>query len=728
MTLNFVVIPTMIKPFFTKESSDYNLPTTSQFTPRNIRVAIYNEPNVTQPAYSLSSLLTNNYTALKTLLSGAGYQIDELTCNEIFDHSLMTADYDVFIMVDNLPRENITNYVKEFWLGGGGILGFDSALSYLLYAGIIIPESEGDENFGFYWAYESVTSHNISIRHPITKNYQVNDKFDSAGVSICYLDWSVLLGTSAGADTVKLANRDGDDNRATAVARDPINRGGRVVQLPGRGDYIEINMSDMIIDAIDWLCPRPKGRIVFDLSHQPRLGVDMWDEYTMFPGHYFDWRDELVSRHYTFDKLFPSPLGNFTEDRLNKYDMLVIVAPDYDISTSDRSVVTQWVQNGGSLLIFGEYPLGADFDLCDARINFLLNNFDLEMNLTYGQMIGVSATYTSIHPTTEACIFLSVDLRGAINITGNAYPIWKTSSDIFIAGQEYGKGRVILSSDMNWLTNAQIGNQDNRQYGINLANWLTACNADILLYIDDFLSPNYYITSVAIALNGLEIPFYLTIDDVYFNLSLTLFEWKLVIIDNPIMFFDLTVLDEIVNYLDAGGRLIMSSWWIDTYPGHPLWAELGFAFAGEMPDSSPIYIWDDTNKIFTEPVAYGDNYFNPTFDYGDEGDLLTVYDNATALAGLTLTPTADNAIIVLRKDGKTLYNGYLIDQFWGDLDDSTYEDRLELWTNEIAYMMSLIRKEEAAAIDWFIFLLIGIIAAAILAVVIIIVKVKKRKK
>jgi hypothetical protein len=80
--------------------------------------------------------------------------------------------------------------------------------------------------------------------------------------------------------------------------------------------------------------------------------------------------------------------------------------------------------------------------------------------------------------------------------------------------------------------------------------------------------------------------------------------------------------------------------------------------------------------------------YTPVTDYGIEGNLLTVFSNATALAGFTVSETADNAIIVLRNDRKTLYNGYLIDQFTSDTDDSTYPDNFELWLNEIAYMWS----------------------------------------
>ena len=66
---------------------------------------------------------------------------------------------------------------------------------------------------------------------------------------------------------------------------------------------------------------------------------------------------------------------------------------------------------------------------------------------------------------------------------------------------------------------------------------------------------------------------------------------------------------------------------------------------------------------------------------------MTVTGGATPLAGFTATPQADNALISLSADERVLYNGYLFDEMDGDLDDSTYSDRFELWQNEIAFML-----------------------------------------
>jgi hypothetical protein len=686
MSLNFGDNPDTFQPIITEDDGETNesLPNTSQFIPRTIRVAIYDEPNITAPSYAVAGgpSLNNNYTGLLQLLQGAGYQVDELTCDDIYNHKLMTADYDVFVMVDNLPKVNITDYVKEFWLGGGALLSFDSAIAYLCYYGILMSESVGDQGRYTYYDYTASTPNNISSRHPTTQDYQVNDKY-SCVFTNAYLYWDILLTTSVGGMVTKLANTDGHNNWATAVALERDDKGGRIVQLPGRTNVIGTNMSDLIIDSIEWLCPRPKGRIVFDLSHQPRLGVDDWDSSHLYPDfYYYTWRNNLVSRSYTFDKLYPSASGNFTLDRLSKYDLLVVVLPDSNYSTSEINVISNWVNNGGSLLVMGErtHPVYLDGN---KRINLLLTDFNLEMNLTYEELDTINA-YANQHPTIEGCADLQMDWRGGINISGDAYALWEYGGNIHVACQDTGNGRIILVADMNWITDLQIANQDNRQFGINAVNWLTSDDAKILLFTNNPLNPNYYVNPVAQALNELKLPFALTFTDTYLNLSLYKYNWDLVIVNQPEYAMNYDIL---INYVDSGRRLIMETFQVDDYPSHPLWAKLGFSLAANLPSDSPIYLWNPSHSIFTTPAPYGANNFTQVLSFGDQGDLLTVYPNATALAGFTNTTETGNASIVLRNDGRTLFNGFLIDQFIGDTDDSTYDDCFELWVNEIAFML-----------------------------------------
>ncbi len=159
------------------------------------------------------------------------------------------------------------------------------------------------------------------------------------------------------------------------------------------------------------------------------------------------------------------------------------------------------------------------------------------------------------------------------------------------------------------------------------------------------------------------------------------------IFDNP--WTDTTIaLTAIANHVASGGKLIMSSYRVDSQPLNHLWALLGFAYANDQPNKVPLCIWQPGNPIFNLPNKYGATKFVPTRDYGDEGDLLMTFGNATSLAGNATTATTNKTNIVLRNDGKTLYNGYLIDQFKADYDNSSYKDNFELWENEIAFMLS----------------------------------------
>jgi len=678
ISLSMLIFPIfMIPSVYSAEIQGTDVPKSSQMLKNPIRVAIYDEHNVTRPFYSGVGTLTNNFTNIQTALLVAGYEVTTLSTNQIYNHELQSARYDVFVMVDQMPKANITNYVKEYWLGGGSLLSLDSAVSFICYSGILPLESAGDDGFLTYWSYQFSSVQNITVRHPVSRAYNVNDTFTTYYGDFATFSWTSLQGTSIASELVKVATISGNADSVTVVAFNPQSEGGKVVHISTRQDLED---DAILLDAIEWLCPRPKARILFDLSHLSYYGLDSWDD-VVLSTVYGIWRDTLVSRGYTIDKLYPSILGNLTASNLLPYDMLFICMPRNNFTSNEVAAVTQWVSNGGGLIAIGENSAFIDEN---NNINYLYGNYDLQL-LSITETNG--ATYFVEHPTTEACTEITAFGPGSINYSGDAFPIWgHDASEIYVAGQEYGNGRIVLMSEVSPFRDTDINDVSNLQYAINVANWLTASKAEVLLYVDEPYSPNYYRTPVSNALNELGIDFYLTFDDYYLNLSLNLYDWKIVIIDNPWKAFSTSVLTTLNEYVKEGGRLLMSTFRVDLIPTHPLWARLGFAFEQEQPGSSSLYIWAATHAIFNVPVDYGAARFDPIRDYGDEGDLLRVYPNATALAGYTATETANNSNIVLGNGGKTLYNGYLIDQFSGDLDDSTYADNFELWVNEIAFM------------------------------------------
>jgi hypothetical protein len=722
LTFGFYTIP--IK---NESTSSESMPKTSQFIPRDIRVAIYDEVNTTKPSYADLAILTNDYSSIESVLTGAGFIVSSISTEQIYNHELSTANYDIFVMVDNLPKENITNQVKEFWLGGGGLLTFDSVAAFLCWSGIFVPEAAGDDGYLAYWYYQGQNSANISLRHPITKNYDVNDSI-SFGISDSWstFNWTALSGTSTAANFYRLANQPGDLNKATVLGYNPSNGGGKVVHIV---TYDQLAADSLLRNAVEWICPRPKGRILYDLSHHPYYGVDSWDApYTSFASKFLTWRNNLVNRSFTFDKLYPSPLGNLTINNLANYDILVILVPNLNFTANEVNSVMNWVEDGGSLLIFGD-NIGLSTEL--ENIKYLLSDTDLAPNLTDNGAPTVS--YSEVHPLVEGCSQLYCPSPGLVVYSGTAHPIWGNNADEFIvAGQDYGKGRIILTADGNFLEDNYIDDDDNLQFSINLANWLTASQAEVLLYLDQAGPPdpndNYYRAPVTIALNDLRIPFYLTYNKYYFNLSMSLDEYPLAIIDNPVSYIA-DYFDDVLNYMKSGGHLIISSYAYGVSSGNPLWDYLGFEPTGDVfVTPQPIYIWDNSHPIFNAPADYGANSINSTYDYvATDVCNLTVYSNATSIAGLTSSPQLEGGAIILGAGGRSIANAMLITTYMDDTDDSTYPDAQELWENEIAYMMSIIYPPtEPDGFNWLWIIIIAVIIVGALAVIIIIIR--KRKK
>ncbi|MHA1576909.1 MAG: DUF4350 domain-containing protein, partial [Candidatus Thorarchaeota archaeon] len=445
-------------------------------------------------------------------------------------------------------------------------------------------------------------------------------------------------------------------------------------------------------DAIDWLAPRPKARILYDLTHQPWVPTDTW-EWNGDANYLTSWRDGLVANSFTVDKLHPSALGNLTAENLAPYDMLVTNQPLVDYAPEERPAVEAWVQAGGGLFVIGDNPDVPD----NYRLNWLLNPYGIQFNHTvsaYNQAVGVF----DMHPTTEGCS--SLNYHGATNLvlSGSAYPLWSyVAGEVAAGAVEYGEGRVVVICDANSVADAWITELDNNQFAMNVANWLTTSSATVLLYHDSVgISPyNYYRSAVADALNELGIEFMLTFDRHYFNLSLNLQEWDLVISDangaSPVVNYRF-----IMEHLENGGKLIMRDFFFKQLNGTAgydlaLFPYLGFEGAGVVgiiSGAPTIYMWNEYHDVFNRPVDFVVDHFDSTANfYTTDFANVTLLGNATAIAGITPSPEVNQSAIILGVDGRALCNMFAISEYYDDFDDSTYADNFELWLNEIAYMM-----------------------------------------
>ncbi|MFW9803207.1 MAG: DUF4350 domain-containing protein [Candidatus Thorarchaeota archaeon] len=666
----------------------------SMMASRNIRVAIYDESNTTVPLKSDALGLTNNITEVAAILVGAGYQVTLITTDDILDYRLTTASFDVFIMVNNLPRESISKLVKDFWLGGGGLLTFHGALSYLYYESIIIPSWDVDVGDGMYWGYFSSDNQNVTARHSTMKDYNVGDVLTERN-NLWATAWErVLIGTlgfeaeaTKADDFTILMNNGNTADFITAFSMDNTHEGGRVVHLPGDGYSIPAAFESIITDSIHWLAPRPKAKILYDLSHDPWLTADPWDGgYEAF--YFSPWRTGLVNRSYTVDKLHPSSEGNLTYPNLEPYDMLVVNQPMADYTQAEVQAVEQWVQDGGALFVVGDNAGVPD----NYRLNELIEPFGIQFNHTLPTYVGVFSDY-DMHPTTEGCASLSYIGSARLNISGAAYPIWRyTPGDIAVAATEYGHGRVLVIPDANSVVDAWIGDANNFHFAMNIVNWLTSYDAKTLVYVDTAShDPNtlLYRGPVAQALNDIGLKFLLTYSYTYFNLSLHSENWELVVYDN-INYGTSIIFEEILDYVRAGGRMVFSTWTYSNALATELNNYIGFEYAGNyFSPQPPIHVWNPGAGIFNNPNPYGAGNISSNIDYsfGLECQNLTVFDNATALAGLDSTTSTTNASIVLGAGGRVIVNGMLLSMYMNDTDDSTYPDAVEIWENEIAFLM-----------------------------------------
>jgi hypothetical protein len=647
--------------------------------PRDARVAIYDEANTTSPEKSSASGFTNNVNELVTLLDGAGHEATLLTTQDISNHELITADYDVFIMVNNVPRESISKLVREFWLGGGGILSFSKAFSYLCYESIIWPELWLD-GYGILWGNLTSDVQNVTARHPTMKQYHINET-----VSERVSDWAVVSESVFDASDVwnyitPLMRNLTNPDLISAFAMDSTLEGGRVVQLPGDGSSIPTAFESVIIDSVEWLIPKPKGRIAYDLSHQPRLCVDEWDEglATVYDAgnSYPQFRSLAVNHSYTFDKFYPSASGNLTAERLAKYDVLVICWPDIDYTSAERAAVEAWVDGGGSLLVLGDRTGLLGGGPGNTHINQLLQNFDMSLGTT--DVLDFQTMTPGTHLTLEGCTGLYIGYRNYLSVIGNATAIWFDGTDPVVAGQEFGQGRAILSADMNIFCNAQLDQANNVRYALNALNWLTANDAEILV----FSTYGGHYADVVTALRDL-------------GYSYQLFETR----------------EYLADFLDSKTST------------HPLWSKLGVEFSATLSGDPEMFIWDTSHPIFNEPNDHSTANYTSNVGFGDDGDTLTVLPGFTALAGSTAEEQDGNALIVVSDDKQTLYNGYLIDTCTGDEDDSTYRDSVELWQNEIEFMLAP-PDGQPFPIDPMMLLIIG---GAALAVILIAVVISRRR-
>ncbi len=209
--------------------------------------------------------------------------------------------------------------------------------------------------------------------------------------------------------------------------------------------------------------------------------------------------------------------------------------------------------------------------------------------------------------------------------------------------------------------------------------------ANILVYVDDWAhpAPNTYVEQ-ALSNLGLAATVHVNGDYAGFQSDLnTGGPWDLVILasENYIPPGGLTT--DLLNYVNSGGNLALTYWYMLNYSTDPLWSALGFDYIANDLSAPPVNWWEPTNPIFTTPQSAPEWLVRIPRASISDGQYLEPTIVGRALGGYPNVPTPNEASLITRADGKIVTKGFLDATFDADSDTDGILDGVELWENII---------------------------------------------
>ncbi len=193
-----------------------------------------------------------------------------------------------------------------------------------------------------------------------------------------------------------------------------------------------------------------KGYILFDQTH-----------YTDSITYYSIWVTNLTDRGYIVDT---PTTGEITSSVLVEYDVFIIPQAHEYYTTTERTVIQNFVSNGGGLLVIGEDYRDAYTDLTSfAGISWV-----------YGY--GRSGTTSDITPHFITRGVTSVDLpypEAIIQVTGDARDLVRDADGNIMLAISEQPGRVIGFVDEDSLRDYGIVYEDNLRLANNMIDWFS---------------------------------------------------------------------------------------------------------------------------------------------------------------------------------------------------------------------------------------------------------------
>lgn len=143
---------------------------------------------------------------------------------------------------------------------------------------------------------------------------------------------------------------------------------------------------------------------------------------------------------------------------------------------------------------------------------------------------------------------------------------------------------------------------------------------------------------------------------------------------------------EVVSALDDSGTPAIVETWNADDPGMSGFLDwCGATWESDISASQSL-VWHETgHPIFTVPNQVPE-LEDAVDDWMDDGDELRTESGATSLAGIDRSEPS-TSVITLCRDQRTLLNTFLFGEYQTDQDGDGIADAIELWMNEIAFLL-----------------------------------------
>ena len=279
------------------------------------------------------------------------------------------------------------------------------------------------------------------------------------------------------------------------------------------------------------------------------------------------------------------------------------------------------------------------------------------------ERVPVVAQIGSLTPPTAAGVSVTCGAQATLTASGSTgqYEWWDAAS----GGNHLANGSPYVTAPITATKTFYVEGVESH-----------ATNAAILVYDSDCVSPWMYpYTDV---LTDMGLTFTQATSETAFRTQLQLQTWDLVIYNEYRYIPSSTTLDELEDHLDAGGKLIYSSWY---NASHDLFTKMNVGFNSAFTSPLDIHAWDSTHALFTVPNPIP-SVLEPAWNTcGTEGRRL-INNGGVAVAGFTPVSAYGQAAVVVGASGNSIYMGEVPFAY----NQGTLQEFLE---NQIAFLIGV---------------------------------------